>query len=308
MKHIAILCCALALALALGWARPAVAETSEDARAQAKAAFGDGQRAFEAKDYAQALTHFRRAFELHHHDAVRFNIAVCLQKMERHREALLEYEAAAKSDQLDEAARDRARDLATAARLELGTLAVSGSPAGADVLVDGVEICNLPCTVSVDPTRHEVEVRSGGKSERRSVVVAKQEARRINVELGGTSAKAPVPEAAPLAPSVEPVHDAPKAASGGGPGWLTWTGAGLVVLGGAGAAIFGSQAKSNHDDWVETGNPSAKDDGVRARNLTNASIGVAVLGAVAIGVDLLVLGPKRAKKEAAGFRGVRFHF
>ena len=278
-----------------------------DARAQAKAAFGEGQKAFGSKDYAQALTHFRRAFELHRHDAVRFNIAVCMEKLGKNREALLEYEAAARSDQLDADARARAADLAAKARLELGTLVVDGSPSGADVLIDGEQLCNVPCSVRLDPTRHEVEVKSGSQAERRSVVVTKQETRRIRVELGAGAAPPPRDEPADKPVSVEPVRDTPVT-SGGGPGWLTWTGAGLVVVGGAGIALFGSQAKSHHDDWVETGNQGAKDDGIRARNLTNASIGVAVLGAVAVGIDLFVLAPKRAKPASARFRGVRLEF
>ena len=74
------------------------------------------ERAFAEADDERALALFRRAFELAPHDAVRFNIAVCLERLGRPAEAISEYEAAARSAQLDEATRARARDQADAVR------------------------------------------------------------------------------------------------------------------------------------------------------------------------------------------------
>ena len=283
---------------------------SGSAKREAKVEFAAGQKAFDQKDYAEALQHFRNAFSLHGHDAVRFNIAVCLERLGRVREAMIEYETAAKSDQLDDAARARASAQADETRRQLGKLVVEGTPSGAEVLVDGEQLCNLPCSVDLDPKRHEIAIRSGDKSEKRSVEIVKQETRSIRVKLD--DAAPPAVEPGPVEPgNVVIQRGEPKPETrGGGPGWLTWTGAGLTVLGGAGIVLFGTRAKAKHDDWVETGDPSAKDDGVMARNLTNASIGVAVLGAVAIGVDLLFLAPNRrpSKEAASAPSGLRFQF
>lgn len=295
------------LALMLASATALAEPPSQSARAEAKAEFSTGQKAFAKRDYAEALTHFKKAFELHPHDAVRFNVAVCLEKLGRFREAVREYEAAAKSDQLDAAARKDAETKAASARGELGTLEVQGSPEGAEVLVEGAQVCNLPCTVELDARKHEVVVRSGEQTERREVVVRRQAKSLIRVELAAGEAQASASRAEPAETSVSPVLSPapePDAAESEtrGPGWLTWTGAGLVVLGGVGIGVFGSQASSKHDEFVDTGSEEARDDGVRARNLTNVSIGVAALGAIAIGVDLLVFA-NQPEPRSARFRG-----
>jgi hypothetical protein len=289
----------------IAWSLPVpalAADGADDTRAEAKAAFQAGQASFEARDYTQALAQFRRAFDLHRHDAVRFNIAVCLQRLGRNREALIEYERAAKSEQLSEADRARAANEADLARKKLGTLVVSGTD-GAEVIVDGVQLCNIPCDERLDPARHEVVVRNRLGEERRIVSITRQETRRISVVLGATNGGgSEAPAAIPV--RTEPSPASPAAESRHGPGWLTWTGAGLLVIGGVGTTVFGLQAKKQHDDWVETGDPSAKDAGVRARNLTNVSIGVAVVGAVAVVVDLFVLGKKSDAAPVTGARRV----
>ena len=120
------------------------------------------------------------------------------------------------------------------------------------------------------------------------------------------------PSAAPAAadpPAVVTRPETDARSETRGPGWMTWTGAGLVVVGGVGIAVFGPQAQSAHDEFVETGSEDARSDGVRARNLTNAAIGVAVLGAIAIGVDLLFFaGQPEPAPRAGRFRGLELSF
>ena len=74
-----------------------------DAAKEARDAFANGEQAFAADDYELALHHFRTAMELAPHDAVRFNLAVCFERLGRFREAVEEYAAAARSPQLDRA-------------------------------------------------------------------------------------------------------------------------------------------------------------------------------------------------------------
>ena len=74
-----------------------------DAAKEARDAFANGEQAFAADDYELGLHHFRTAMELAPHDAVRFNLAVCFERLGRFREAVEEYAAAARSPQLDRA-------------------------------------------------------------------------------------------------------------------------------------------------------------------------------------------------------------
>src|SRR5262245_61254015 len=112
------------------------APADERVRRQAREAFTSGERAFEKGDYVAALAAFERAFALAPHDAVRFNLAVCLERLGRPSEALLQYEAAAKSSVLTAAERERARRSGAELRPKVGTLVVEGQ-AGAAVQVDG---------------------------------------------------------------------------------------------------------------------------------------------------------------------------
>ena len=281
----------LALTLSAGGAG---AKEDDDGRALAKAQFAEGQRAFDRKDFAEALRHFRRAFELHRHDAVRFNIGVCLERMGRFREALEQYDEAAKSEQLDEKSHARAVTKADAARAELGTLIVLGTPKGAEVVVGDEVLCNLPCKTGVDPGDIVVVVRDGELREERRAHVTRQQELSLTVEL-----KPEGPEATASAPPVAVTAVAP----GGdetrhGPGLLTWTGVGVAVVGGAGIAIFGPKAQRDHDEFVRTGSDDARSSGTQARNLSNVSIGVVAVGAALVVVDLLFV-PKQSKSAAA---------
>src|SRR5262245_28534220 len=96
-------------------------------RERAGAAFADAERAFNEADYPEALRLFRDAFTTLPDDRVRFNIAVCLERLGRFREAGIEYDAAATSSTLDPNVRERARVEAERVRGRLGKLVVEGA-------------------------------------------------------------------------------------------------------------------------------------------------------------------------------------
>ena len=95
-----------------------------------------------------------------------------------------------------------------------------------------------------------------------------------------------------------------------GPGWLTWTGAGLAVVGTASTLYFGLRTQSLHDDYVREPTEQRYDDGRDARLATNLSIGVAAVGAVMLAVDLLLLAPRERTPvaTAARSRDLRFEW
>ncbi len=291
----AVLCVTL-----LGVAPDALA----DGRKQAKAQFAEGQQAFQRKDYPEALRHFRRAFELHEHDAVRFNIGVCLERMNRFREAVAQYEAAAESKTLSKKQRKRANTKADAARAELGTLKVEGTPDGAEVSVEGEVICSVPCDVSIDPRKLVVVIRADAQKEEHDIHPRRQQETLLKVAL-----VEPMPEPAD-SPQLDekPVGQPATTTESRGPSWLTWGGLGLVAVGGTGIAVFGPKAKSEHDDFVATGSEDARSSGTTARNLTNVAIGVAVVGAAVVAYDLLILAKKPEEVAARRWAtpGIRF--
>lgn len=234
---------------------------SEDAASQA---FAEGERAFADADYPLALERFETAFRLAPHDAVRFNVAVCLERLGRFRDAWLQYRAAAESATLGQAERDDATRGAERLYERLGVLHVA-APAGAEIRVDDDPRCTAPCDMEVDPGAHELAAVLGG-------TVVRSE--RVEVERG-----------ARVELSLEP---GPRAR---GPGWLAIVGGGVTAVGIAGLIGFGVQAQSAYDRYTSMPVPASRatyDEGVLAQALANTSIVVAVVGAAVLVLDLVL--------------------
>jgi tetratricopeptide (TPR) repeat protein len=273
------------LIVALGLAEPTATE-----REQARTAFESATTRFAAADYEAALAMFREAYRLAPHDKVRFNMGQCLIRLGRHREAFVELDAAARSTQLSDDERKTARVAADESARHLATLRFSGGPER-PVVVDGELQCMVPCTLMVDPGPHRIEAEGVPSGE-----IEVRLGETTNVDLSTASTEPPAPE---VAPPPTPVVDRkpPPAKPRPRPSALTWVGLGLAVTGGAGIIGFGVRANALHDDYVAAPDPSTRERGVTMRNLANASIGVALLGAVLMTADLIRLGVARRRSR-----------
>jgi hypothetical protein len=252
--------------------------------------FDAAARAFERGSHEEALRLFRSAFDAVPRAAVRFNIAVCLERLGRLREAWLEVRAAIAAGDLTAEQLGRAEPEAERLRALLATLEVTGAPAGADVRVDGISVCSLPCTVEIDPGQHTISAHAAGASAERGVRADRGQ--RIAIELDVQSV--PALSSGPLevesdgggatAASDGRAHDA----SGRGPGWLTIVGSTVAAIGIGGVIGFGLYTQSLHDQWLEGAPDAVRDDGLTMRALTNVSIGAAALGGVLVVIDLVL--------------------
>ena len=119
----------------------------------------------------------------------------------------------------------------------------------------------------------------GKRSERRVVTVESGAEVRI-------AFSAPTPPPRPRKPSVP---DEPAVS----PGPLTWVGTGLAAVGVAGIVGFGLRALTLSEDFDAAPSEELADEGELMRNLANASIGVAALGAVLIAIDLIWVGRRQ---------------
>jgi hypothetical protein len=261
----------LAFTLAASIAR--AAPSPPPAQMDARTAFDEGERLFARGDYTGALAAFEKVFRIAPHDAVRFNVAVCLERLQRYKDARVQYQAAAESTTLDDADRARARAAAERVAHELGALAATGTN-GAALTVEGVVVCTVPCKVELDPGLYHVA--ADGMPER-----------VVRVERGADLALDVSPPPPPVVAKPERSEARPR----GGPTWLTWTGAALGLVGGVGIAYFGLRAKSLHDDYLAHPTSDTRDSGLVARDLANVSIGVVGVGALLVALDLLVLAP-----------------
>ncbi len=264
---------------------------SDGEQTLARAAFSEGERAFQAGDYPAALAAFERAFALVPHDAVRFNIAVCLERLGRFVEAREQYDAAAESTTLSARERERAELSAAAARKRLARLVAESGPPGRAVNVDGVERCATPCRLELDPGRYRVKIGKGTNTQVISLTLR-----------SGKSTAIAAPEPAPRSRTQPRRTSAPSPErESRGPGALTWAGGGLAIAGSAATVYFGIRTEQIKDDYVAEPTQDRYDSGRTSRLITNVSLGVAAVGAAMLLVDLLILAPQpRERARAVG--------
>jgi hypothetical protein len=278
----------------------------------AKAAFEEGRRNFhETGDYEAALAAFRTTQRLRPHDLVRIAIARCLEKLDRHRESLEEWESVSVSAQISAAQKRKVEQALVRLKPMLGTLRVAGEPAGAQVMIDGALRCELPCRTFVDAGEHVVVVQNGQRQRSERLMFSAGQERTIEASLrSGSASQPPLPSssapgaAEPTTPA--PTPDAP--ATSRGPGVLLWLGVAVAVVGVAGVVGFGLHADATHADYLATPTDELRDEGLLARDLSNASIGVAGVGAVMVLVDLIFLAPTPESDARLDARGVRVTF
>ncbi|MEM9187582.1 MAG: PEGA domain-containing protein [Myxococcota bacterium] len=258
------------------------AQSEPDAEATtAEQEFRAGQLAFERAAFAEALEHFRLAFELQPHDAVRHNIGACLEALEQYGAAYIEYQRVTESDVLAQGQIQLAEEALTRLRRHLGTLRVGSEVSGADVQVDPERSCRAPCELVLDPGPHQITVRVDDEVQQYTVVITAGERTQLAVIERGqleSNLEEPLP----------PTHPATGSTSLFQPRALFWLGASLAAIGTAGVIGFGLRTEALQDEWEMTFVASVRDRGETMRLLTNISIGVAALGLAALVIDLLV--------------------
>jgi len=292
----------LVLAPVLSTAGLAAAQSPEEGAAQE---FAAGEAAFDEGDHETALAHFQHAFAGSPRPAIRFNIAICLEELGRFREAAQEYDQAAIADSLGEELVARARELGRRARAELGFVEVEGEPRGAAVMVDGERLCVLPCRLALDPGPHRLHAVADDA--RRSAEEA------VEVSKGETLQARLVVEAAADAPaetddsSVSPLP--PTETVRRGASALTWIGLGVTVVGVAGTIGFGLYTRDLENQYAEAPTEELRDQGVTAQTLTNVSLGVAIVGALLVIIDLVFLARREVERPLSlSSEGAALHF
>lgn len=289
-------------------ASPAEAQRRGREADGASAEFAAGRAAFDAGDWLTALQHFQAAFEIRPHDAVRFNLAVCFERLGRPLEAVAQYEAAMASTVLDEAARLQARERRDALLATVAVLLIEGQ--ASEVVVDGARPCAMPCRTIVDAGEHTLRY-DGAHTEQVSVMAG--ERRRIAFVVPAAHAASSTPAAVSSPPPTAP-HSAPldaeheDTAGGdelpflGSP--IFWGGAGLTVVGAVSTILFAVLTEDAHARFVAGGSSDLNlaSEGNLYRDLTNVSWIAAAVGVVVAVVDVLFIDPPRSRSTARGRR------
>lgn len=288
----ALLALALTLTTASALGAPpdaAAGAPSDEAVARAVARFEQGQKLYAERDFAGALTEFRKAYEIAPNYRLLYNIGqVCYQMQDyvcarRSRERYL----ASGAGSISEARRQAV--VLELAELEkrIGYIEIETDVAGAEISVDDVLVGTSPLAapVAVSAGRHRTTVLAAGRpSLTRSVDVAGRDTVRVAVVLAHAEAGGePAPAASPPPPAAghhAPAsgRDAPEPRSAMTP--YAWLGYGTGGLLAAGATVTGVLALSAASDVRST---LYDDDAAAASARTRAST-------LAIATDALVVG------------------
>ena len=258
---------------AILWAPSAVAQapdqTEAAARAEARQRFENGVGLMTNENWEVALAEFDRSFELFPTRSALFNRAMCLKALHRYVEALDAFERwtreyAAVADPAEIQATD---DAVAELQRFLGSLAITVTPDGAHVRVDGRDVgaAPLPGPLVVDVGRHRVEAALEGVAPvSMEVLVVPLEETMVELALEVPAR----PGSGTGGPGVSgsPGEDPPSADEGVDSAWF-WSVAGTAIAMGAGGAVAGGIMLSVDADIDElasrcaTGDRSACDEG-----------------------------------------------
>lgn len=260
---------------------------SEDPKGEAKKYYTEANEKFKDGDYAGALPLFQQADQAYPGAAPKHKIAVCLDKLGKHREAIDAYRTFIASNPSEKYA-DRVRDAgARIAELE-ATL-----PAEVTVIVSPPDAPEVQIAVNGEPKtgptlelpagQHTIVVTAQGYQPLTEVVTVKgAEKRDLALTL------VPV-EAAPPPPPPPPPPAGGEEDTGGGsnvPAYVTLGIAGAgVILG----TIFGIQALGAKSDFDDDPTNENADDAERAALIADMSFGVALTFGIT-GIVLLFTG------------------
>lgn len=214
-------------------AQDAPAESSADALKRAREQFGQALALQTAGDWAQALRLLKEVAAVKSTPQVRFNMALCEEKLGKLVAALGDYELAAtdaraeKADQVAEEVEGRLESLRQ--RIPKITVKRGAGAEAALIELDGVSLGDsvVGSPMPSDPGPHTVEAKAPGfKAFRQSVKLAEQQSETVEVVL----------EAEPVAPAT------PGTAGGAGTGQTGSKGARVAgyVIGGLGIVSLGA--------------------------------------------------------------------
>ena len=257
----------------------------------ARKAYAEGEKAYNAGDFAGAETNFKKAHDLIPTPHAEFWIAMSIaQQGGRDDEAAKALEAVLASPDSSKIGEDKLAEakkkLAEIQAKQGGEIAIVSTPAGAQVTVDGQpQMGETPMTLKLKPGAHKVTVAAAGY-ETKTLDLDVKAGDKVEQKVELNSAEMlPPPEPVPAAPAPEPAPTPPPApppAKSKVPAYITLgvAGAGAIV-----GTFFGIKALSAKSDFEDAPTNDGADDVERNALIADMAFGVAIT----LGVTGIVL-------------------
>jgi hypothetical protein len=289
---------ALALSLAVAVpsvsliaASPASAQTDAD-RARARTAYTEGQRLFDAGDFAGALARFEEAYTIVNNPVVLLGVASAQERLGRTAEAratLERYlrERPSAPDRADIEARIAAMPAGAAPATAPGTLVITSDPAGASVVIDGESSGAVtPTEVSLAAGTHEVALAlSGFELATRSVTMSDGARTEVAVTLTAIPEAEPMDESEAFPEEDAAEEETEEPAPSSGPSAATWVTTAIAGVALVTGTVFGFLALSRQSDFDVMPSHALADEGGAFALAADLAFGVAV----AAGITAIVL-------------------
>jgi PEGA domain/Tetratricopeptide repeat len=274
-------------------------------RDAARKAYGDGEKAYGAGKYDEAIEDFKKADELIPSPHAQYWIAMALDKQGKSEAAAAAFEKLLASPDASKIGDDKMSEakarLADLKGKQVGEVNITTVPPGATVSVDGkVQPGESPMILKLPPGSHTVNLSNGGyESQEVKIDVSAGQRTDKNVELKETAPPpAPIPEAQPEAqPEAAPGTPAePAKPRSKVPAYVTL---GIAGVSAGVGTFFGIKALGAKSDF--NGNPTSDNADNVERNALIADMAFGV--AITLGVTGIVLltsgGDEPAAKDGA---------
>ncbi|HTA93665.1 MAG TPA: PEGA domain-containing protein [Polyangiaceae bacterium] len=270
-------------------AAPADASKPPDKKTRdaARKAYGEGEKAYAANDFAAAYTAFSKAVELIPTPAAAYWAAKSLDQQNKTADAIKAYETLLADPNIghlgDEKTTDAQTRLATLKAGQVGEVTVSSAAVGAQLAVDGViQSGLLPIVLKLAPGPHKLTLTAPGYDAKDVDVDVKSGVKvEQKVDLAEHVAPPPepppTPEVAPTPPPPPPPEKHSKV-----PAYVTL---GIATGGAIIGTIFGVQALQSKSDFDSNPTTKSADDTERNALIADMAFGVAVT----LGVTGIVL-------------------
>jgi len=287
--------CAVAL-LAL------VASTAlaDESAREAKEAFARASELFQQRDYATALTAFRRAYELRPHHAVLCSMARCHEHLGRPLEAAAHYERCLQEGGRATRLAARIERALDEVRRRVAHVQIRSSVSSALIYVNGRRVGRPPRRVALNPGQHTAELRRGARRLAESeFVLAPGDERTLEL----TPAPQPSVASATQPAATQPLPAAPRRHLRSG--WF-WGAVGTTLAFAGATAVLGVLTLRKRNDYDDAQTTENEDSFYLYRMLTNVFVGL-TSAAAGSALVLYFFTDFGARERPAGVAGFGLH-